>query len=84
MTIMTPEQSRAARGWLGWSQAQLAKAAGVALSTVRDFEKHRRSPILNNLNAMRGALEAAGIRFPEDGISYAGQKPTDNPPNRNG
>lgn len=67
---MSPEQCRAARGWLDLSQDQLASAASVSLSTVRDFEKGRRVPIANNLNAMKRALEAAGITFPENGISY--------------
>ena len=60
---MSPEQCRAARGWLDWSQQYLAKRAKVGLSTVRDFEKRRRTPIANNLDAMRRALEAAGIEF---------------------
>ena len=60
---MSPEQCRAARGWLDWSQQDLATRARVSLSTVRDFEKRRRTPILNNLNAMRHALEAAGVEF---------------------
>lgn len=60
---MTPEQCRAARGWLDLSQDELAKAAGVSLSTVRDFEKGRRVPISATLAAMRVALEARGIGF---------------------
>ncbi len=60
---MTPEQTRAARGWLDLSQEELAKAAGVSLSTVRDFEKGRRVPIAATLGAMRTALEARGIGF---------------------
>lgn len=67
---MSPEQSRAARGWLDWTQDQLASAASVSLSTVRDYEKGRRVPIANNLNAMKRALEAAGISFPANGIAY--------------
>lgn len=59
--MLTPEQSRAARGWLEWSQDDLAKRANVSLSTVRDFEKGRRVPIANNLEAIRKALEGAGI-----------------------
>ena len=59
--MLRPEQSRAARGWLGWSQAELAKRANVALSTVRDFEKGRHVPIGNNLAALRSAFEAAGV-----------------------
>lgn len=59
--MISPEQSRAARGWLDWSQEELAKRANVSLSTVRDFEKGRRVPIANNLLAVRQAIEAAGI-----------------------
>jgi predicted transcriptional regulator len=66
---MTPEQSRAARGWLGWSQGELAKRAGVSLSTVHDFEAGRRTPIPNNVEAIRRAIEEAGIElvFNKDG-----------------
>lgn len=60
---LTPEQCRAARGWLDWSQENLAAAAHVSLSTVRDFEKGRRTPIANNLTAIRAALETAGIEL---------------------
>ena len=67
MTI-SPAQCRAARGLLEWSQDELAKAAGVGLSTVRDFEKGRRQPIANNMAAIRSALEKAGLDFiPENG-----------------
>jgi DNA-binding transcriptional regulator YiaG len=72
---MTPEQCRAARGWLDWSQAHLATAANVSFSTVRDFEKGRHVPIANNLAAIRAALEAQGIVFVDSGgtcgITYA-------------
>jgi len=61
--MLSPEQSRAARAWLDWSQDDLAKLAHVSLSTVRDFEKGRRVPIANNLDAMRKALESKGISF---------------------
>ncbi len=69
MFMLTPEQSRAARAWLDWSQEQLAERANVSLSTVRDFEKGRRTPIRNNLEAMAKALEGNGVRllFQADG-----------------
>ncbi|MFG1189244.1 helix-turn-helix domain-containing protein [Xanthobacter flavus] len=69
---MTPEQCRAARAWIDWSQDDLARAASVSLSTVRDFEKGRRVPIANNLTAMRVALEARGARFVGDGVETLG------------
>ena len=60
---MTPDQSRAARGLLDWSQAELAAQSNLSESTVRDFEKGRRVPSINNLAAIRRALEAAGVEF---------------------
>lgn len=65
-STMSPEQCRAARAWLGWSQQDLAKRASVGLSTVKDFENGSRKPIANNLNALRGALEVGGLRFEND------------------
>jgi transcriptional regulator with XRE-family HTH domain len=60
---MSPEQCRAARAWLNWSQEELATKAQVSSSTLRDFEAGRRSPIANNLMAIRRALEDAGMQF---------------------
>lgn len=57
---LNPSQSRAGRGWLGWTQAELAEKAGIGLSTLRDFEGEHRSPISNNLAAIRRALEDGG------------------------
>jgi len=63
LSRMSPEQCRAARGWLGLSQDDLAKRANVSLSTVRDFEKGRHVPIAATLAAMRRAIEAAGVEL---------------------
>jgi ribosome-binding protein aMBF1 (putative translation factor) len=65
MAVMRPEHIRAARAWLGWQQAELAARARVSLSTVRDFEKGRHTPIANNISAMRKAIEGAGVKFLE-------------------
>lgn len=66
--MLTPAQSRAARGLIEWSQEQLAQASHLGLSTIRDFEKGRRVPTHNNLEAIRRALEVAGVVFiPENG-----------------
>jgi transcriptional regulator with XRE-family HTH domain len=58
---MTPEQCRAARGWLGWSQAELARLANVSLRAVAAFERGEQTPRPNNMIAMRRAIEAAGL-----------------------
>ena len=69
---MTPEQSRSARAWLGWSQGELARRANVSLSTVYEFEKGQRKPTRDNLTAMRRAIEAAGVRPVFDAKGAAG------------
>jgi DNA-binding transcriptional regulator YiaG len=63
---MTPEQCRAARNWLNLSQDELAKAASVGVSTVRDFEAARRTPTRNNLSSMQAVLEGKGVSFFEN------------------
>jgi transcriptional regulator with XRE-family HTH domain len=67
--MLYPEQSRAARAWLGWSQEELARRSKVGLSTLKDFEGGKRAPMRNNLEAVRIALEAAGVHptFTEKG-----------------
>ena len=66
---MSPEQSRAARAWLGWSQSDLADRAGVAKNTVQGFESGQRHLTRNNIAALRRAIETEGIRllFDDDG-----------------
>lgn len=61
--IISPAQSRAARGLLGWSQSVLAEKAGVSRATVADFEREVRTPIANNLRAIKAVLEEAGVDF---------------------
>ncbi|MCO5139275.1 MULTISPECIES: helix-turn-helix domain-containing protein [unclassified Shinella] len=64
--MITPAQSRAGRGLIEWSQDQLAQAAHLGLSTIRDFEKGRRVPTHNNLAAIKAALETAGVIFVDE------------------
>lgn len=49
------------------TQAELAAAAKVGLSTVRNFENDAYQPMARNLAAIQEALEAAGVEFLEGG-----------------
>jgi transcriptional regulator with XRE-family HTH domain len=60
---LNPAQVRAARALLAWSQQDLARNAQVGASTVADFERGQRTPVPNNADAMRSALEDAGVKF---------------------
>ena len=60
---MTPSQCRAARALLNMTQPKLADRAGFGLSTIVDFEKERRAIPAQTIDAIRAALEAAGVEF---------------------
>jgi len=61
--MITPEQCRAARGLLGWSQQTLAERAGVGIVTVHQLEAGLTQPRRATLEVIRRALEAAGLEF---------------------
>lgn len=60
---MNAAQCRAARALLNISQEELATMASVSVTSLRNFERGATVPIHNNLVAIRGALEVAGIEF---------------------
>lgn len=69
--MMTPEQCRAARALLNWTQQQLADAAGVGTVTIRQFENGRTTPQRWNLHALERALETAGVEFTDgSGVKF--------------
>ena len=70
--MISPQQCRAARAWLNWSQDDLAKVARVALSTIRDFEREEREPIAHNIEAIQRALEIGGMQFDSGAHSLSG------------
>lgn len=63
MMPISSSQCRAARALIEMDQAALAAASNVSRNTIVAFEKAQRVPNPNNLNAIRAALEAAGVEF---------------------
>ncbi len=63
--MITVAQMRAARGLLGWNQARLAEASGLAVSTIKRMEGSERllRGTAENVWKVRQALEEAGIIF---------------------
>lgn len=62
--VILVSQIRAARALLDWTQPDLATAAGLALATVKRFEKGTTRRVSEDAIAkMRVALEAAGAEF---------------------
>ena len=63
--MITPEASRAARGLLNWSLKDLAEKAGVAFTTISQFENGR--PSYGSTAAkILAAFEAEGVELTAD------------------
>ena len=60
---MSPNQCRAARGLLKWTQPRLADASGIGLSTINRYENETRPPRDSAVLQLQKTLEAAGIEF---------------------
>ena len=61
MKNLLPEQCRAARGLLNWTQEQLAVEAGVSRSTVKDFECGRHELHRATELSLMQTFEGAGV-----------------------
>lgn len=65
---MTPEQCRAARAIVNISQEDLAQKTDVSKRTIAGFEMGQSNPYLRTIEALKVALENAGVEFiPENG-----------------
>jgi transcriptional regulator with XRE-family HTH domain len=60
-SMISIAQIRAARGLLGWSQAELAAEAGLSRPTIERAETKTVSEA--TIDAIRRALETAGVEF---------------------
>lgn len=62
--MIEASQIRAGRALLGWSQRQLAEAAGVGEATVKRLEANGTGGAIGStVAAIEAALESAGVRF---------------------
>jgi transcriptional regulator with XRE-family HTH domain len=65
--MLNKEQLRAARGWLGLSQNEVAQMSKVATKTIKNFERGASIPYERTLRDIQKALEKLGIEFVFDG-----------------
>lgn len=63
LKIISIEQCRAARGFLGWSQSELAEKVRVGKTAICDFERGKTTPHKKTLEDIRIVFEDAGIEF---------------------
>ena len=72
--MIVVSQLRAARGILGWSQSDLSKASGVAISTVKRMEAGSGllRGIAQNVWKVQSSLEEAGVMFIDENGGGAG------------
>ncbi len=68
--MATPEQIKAARALLRMEQEELARRAGVSVTTIRRLEApDREYAVAEDMAAgVKNALEAAGVEFIHDGV----------------
>ena len=61
--MLTPEQCRAARGLLDWTQQHLADQARVGIVTIRLLEAGKTLPRRATLDVIQRAFESAGVKL---------------------
>jgi transcriptional regulator with XRE-family HTH domain len=80
--MLNKEQLRAARGWLGLSQNEVAQMSKVATKTIKNFERGASIPYERTLRDIQKAIEDRGIEFVFDGEEGVGirLRPPKSPP----
>jgi len=73
-SLLTKEQCRAARGWLGLTQDELSSVTRVAQKTIARFETGVVVPQDRTLVDLQRALEDMGIEFLFEGSLGIGIK----------
>jgi len=71
--MITPDQCRAARGLLNWTQEELAFQAALGIVTIRQFEAGRIQPRKKTLKAIRSTFDFWSVEIlDEDGHGGVG------------
>ena len=65
--MLLPNMLKAARALLGVRQSELAKAAGISLATLNNFERGIGDPRASTIVAIEQSLIRSGISFTGDG-----------------
>ncbi|WP_334312022.1 helix-turn-helix domain-containing protein [Candidatus Phyllobacterium onerii] len=71
--MISPEQCRAARALLNWTQDELAQRVSIAAASIRAFEKGREMRG-SNQKLLRMTFEKAGIEFLDENGKGAGAR----------
>lgn len=69
--VISPRQTIAARGLLGWTQSDLASKAGVGRSTIKKLENGE-NVRPSYVEAVQRAIEAAGV-YPIEADQWGGE-----------
>ena len=71
MAIYSGKHFRAAREYLGWSQAQLAKRSGVAQPTISGLESGKTGDVsASSLKKLEDALASGGVIIKQDRLEF--------------
>lgn len=63
--MLEPRQCRAARAFLGWSRARLARESGVSAATIQRYERGDSGQMFKTVRSLCRALERGGAEFLE-------------------
>jgi len=70
---ITARQIRAARGLIGWTQADLARAAKISRATIASAEKDDASPTPDVCKKIGEVFDDAQVEFlPQEGVRFRG------------
>ena len=69
--VITARQICAARGLIGWSQSELARAANISRSTIAAIEKGAGNPTFEMMAGIRAAFENKQVEFlTQEGVRF--------------